>query len=112
MGTARDEAEQGHRRLEAKCQTLHSICASEYSSAYVLLPFLLLCLVVNQLLSSGLHARALPDQEEKVAMDQKVHEMGDQLAVLTASGWVLYDVVLSAARGLPQLALRLDEARL
>ena len=54
----------------------------------------------------------LSDQEEKVAVNQKVLEMGDQLAVLTISGWALCDVVLGAGWANAQLALRLDVARL
>ena len=45
-------------------------------------------------------------------MNQKVLEMGGQLAVLTISGWALCDVMLGAGWGNAQLALRLDEVRL
>ena len=54
----------------------------------------------------------LSDQEEKAAMNQKVLEMGDQLAVLTISGRALCDVMLDAGWAYAQLALRLDVARL
>ena len=67
---------------------------------------------MNQLFFSGLRARAHSDQEEKAAANQRVLEMDDQLAALTASGWALCDVVLGAGRGNAQPALRLDEALL
>ena len=67
---------------------------------------------MNQLFSLGLCARALSNQEEKAAANQKVLEMSDQLAALTILGRVLCDVVLGAGRGNAQLALHLDEARL
>ena len=42
--------------------------------------------------------RALLDQE-KAATNQKALEMGDQLAMLTASGRALCDVMLGTGRG-------------
>ena len=45
-------------------------------------------------------------------MNQKVLEMDNQLAVLTASRWILCDVVLGTGQGSAQLASHLDEARL
>jgi hypothetical protein len=59
-----------------------------------------------------LHARALSDQEEKVAVNQKVLEMDNQLAALTAFGWILYDVVLGTDRGSAQLVSHLDKTGL
>jgi hypothetical protein len=61
-------------------------------------------------LSLGLRTRALSDQEEKVAMIQKMLEMDNQLVVMTTSGWALCDVVLGAGQGSPQLVPHLDEA--
>ena len=40
---------------------------------------------MNQLFFLGLRARALSDQEEKAVVNQKMLEMDNQLAVLTAS---------------------------
>jgi hypothetical protein len=61
-------------------------------------------------LSLGLCTRALLDQEEKAAMNQRMLEMDNQLAALTASGQALCDVVLGTSRGSPQLACHLDKA--
>jgi hypothetical protein len=44
-------------------------------------------------------------------MNQRMLEMDNQLAALTASGQALCDVVLGTSRGSPQLACRLDKAR-
>ena len=67
---------------------------------------------VQELFFLGLRARALSDQEEKAAANQKMLEMDNQLAALSTSGQALYDVVLGADRRNAQLVLRLDEARL
>lgn len=61
---------------------------------------------------SGLRVKALSDLEERVAADQKAHEIAAQLAMLTAFGQALCDTVLGADQGNAQLALHLDEARL
>ena len=45
-------------------------------------------------------------------MNQRMLEMDNQLAMLTASGWALCEVMLDAGRGSAQLPLCLDEARL
>jgi hypothetical protein len=45
-------------------------------------------------------------------MNQRMLEVDNQLATLTASGRALCDVVLGAGRGSAQLSLHLDEARL
>jgi hypothetical protein len=55
--------------------------------------------------------RALLDQEEKAAMNQRMLEMDNQLAALTTFGHALCDVVLGTSRGSPQLACRFDKAR-
>ena len=47
----------------------------------------------------GMRVEALSNQEEKTAANQKVKEMGNQLAALTTSRWGLYDVVLGAGQG-------------
>ena len=44
--------------------------------------------------SSGLCTRALSDQEEKMALSQKMLEMESQLVALTISEWALGDIVL------------------
>jgi len=67
---------------------------------------------VNQLFSSVLHVRALLDQKDKAAVNQKVLEIGDLLVALIASGQALYDVMLGAGQGDAELVLRLDEALL
>ena len=41
-----------------------------------------------------MRAKALSNQEEKTVVNQKVKEMGNQLAALTTSRWALCDVVL------------------
>ena len=56
--------------------------------------------------------RALSDQQEKVIVSQRMLEIDNQLATLTASRWVLYDVVLGAGQGSAQLSPRLNKARL
>ena len=47
--------------------------------------------------SLGLHARVLSDLEEKAAANQKVLEMGDQLAALTVFGQALCDIMLGTS---------------
>lgn len=111
-GAARDKAEQGHQCLEAEYQKLCSACGDEFPSSLHYAFILLLCLVVNQLFSLVLRVRALSDQEEKAAANQKVLEIGDQLVALIASGQALYDIMLSASQGDAELVLRLDEALL
>jgi hypothetical protein len=59
-----------------------------------------------------LRAKALSDEEERTAADQRVQEMAAQLVMLTASGRALYDVMLGINWGDTQLALCLDEAHL
>ena len=110
-GAAQNEAEQGRQRLDAECQKLHAACGGEFSSI-LCYAFVLLYLVVNQLLSSGLHARVLSDQEEKAAINQRVLEMGDQLAALTVSNRALCDIVLGNSWGNAQLAFHLGVAHL
>ena len=56
--------------------------------------------------------RALSDQEEKADANQRMLEMDDQLAMLTASRRVLYDIVLGTGRWNAQLVPHLDKARL
>jgi hypothetical protein len=43
-------------------------------------------------------------------MNQKMLEMDNQLAAMTASGWALCNVLLGAGRGSSQLVPHLDEA--
>ena len=64
-----NEAEQGHQRLEAKCQKLRSACGGQSPSTLHCAFTLLLCLVMNQLFFLGMHARALSDQEEKAGCE-------------------------------------------
>jgi hypothetical protein len=45
--------------------------------------------------------RVLLDQEEKATMSQKMLEVDNQLAALTASDRALCDIVLAPARGVP-----------
>jgi len=59
----------------------------------------------------GMRVEALSNQEEKTAANQKVKEMGNQLAALTTFGRALCDLVLGVGRGDARLALRFDEAR-
>ena len=65
---------------------------------------------VQELFFLGLRARALSDQEEKAAANQKMLEMDNQLVALTTSGQALCDVMHSAGRGNTQLVLCLDES--
>ena len=53
---------------------------------------------MNLLFSLGLRVR-VPLDQEKAAANQKALEMGDQLAMLTASGRALCNVMLGTGRG-------------
>lgn len=66
---------------------------------------------MNLLFSLGLRVR-VPLDQEKMAVNQKALEMGDQLAMLTAFGRALCNVMLGTGRGDSQLALHLDKAYL
>lgn len=104
-----DQAEQGHRRLEAECLSLRSTCAGEFS-----LPALCFRLVTvpdcGSIACLGLRMGALSDLEARTAAEQRTQEVAAELAALTSSGRVMCDVMLCADRGSTQLALRLDEA--